>query len=70
MFKVECEFTYGWDDAGWTLDGEPWRFATREEAEAEIDELIAMSIDATKRGHILEAYSRKSYRVVEDNPEN
>ena len=41
MYKVEMEFTYGWDDADWHDGDEPWRFATKGEAQAEIDDLCA-----------------------------
>ncbi len=59
-WKVECLFAHGWDDAEWTVDGEPQRFTSVAEAEAEIDEHIA---DAAEAG--LE-YSRSEYRVVVD----
>lgn len=40
-YKVECYFSYGWDDAGWEDGNGPMRFATEAEAQAEIDELIS-----------------------------
>jgi len=47
-----------WSDAEWTLDGEPMRFSSKEEAEAEIDELIddANSEDLD--------YDRNEYRAT------
>jgi hypothetical protein len=38
-YKIETLYTYGWDDAGWTLDDKPWRFTSKHEAQKAIDEL-------------------------------
>lgn len=39
MFKVLTRTLSGWDDC-WTEDGEPQRFTTEAEAQAEIDDLL------------------------------
>ena len=55
QFKVELYIGYNWGDAGWTDDGGiPTRFATREEAQEEIDDVC----------HLM-GYNRDDYRVVE-----
>ena len=47
QFGVEHRFTYGWDDAGWAVEEDGvrrrWTFDTKAEAQAEIDELCAIS---------------------------
>jgi hypothetical protein len=55
FYVVEHDFLYGWDDAGWLLEGKPWRFDTSEEALAEIRALCADT-----------GYNPEEYRVVED----
>ena len=76
MYKVEHNFIYGWDDAGWTVNYSPdygsgvypWRFDTKAEAEAAIDDLIADVANAVANGDMAEEYDRADYRVVsEDN---
>lgn len=63
-WMVEHSYTYGWDDAEWTVevDGKTvaQRFDTKAEAEAEIDEHVRDCKDAKMSG-----YSRSSYRAVE-----
>ena len=39
-YIVELRCLGGWDDAGWTVDDQPMRFSTIEEARAEIEEVI------------------------------
>lgn len=58
-FKVEQRIGFGWDDAEWTVDGQPMRFDSIEEAQAEIDEFINDCLD---EGMI---YHREDYQVVE-----
>lgn len=57
-YKVECNYIYGWDDAGWSVmddEGErPLHFDSQVEAQAEIDEVC------TAMG-----YGRNEYRIVE-----
>jgi hypothetical protein len=65
MFKVEMNFTYGWDDAGWTNNGLPWRFQTRAEAQQEIDELIEDTAEAASMNYMDETYSKEDFRIVE-----
>lgn len=64
-YMVECNFTYGWDDADWHEDDKPLRFSTREEAEAEIESFIEDMNEAYEAGNVEEPYSREDYRVVE-----
>lgn len=59
-YRVEMEFAYGWDDAGWNDDGVLLRFDSREEAEREIDDFFA-SLPEYMRPH----YSRDQFRVAE-----
>lgn len=63
-FLVECNFTYGWDDAGWTVNGEPQRFASEADAQAAIDELIKDTEEAVRLGHMEASYDRADYRAV------
>lgn len=57
-YMVQMEFTYGWDDAGWESDGEPWRFDTIEEAQAEINDLCESFPDGS--------YHPEDFRIVPD----
>lgn len=53
MFKVLTRTLSGWDDC-WTEDGEPTRFATKEEAQSEIDELLRDMPDYTASDYKIE----------------
>lgn len=64
LFMVECNFTYGWDDAGWTVNGKPQRFASEADAQAAIDELIKDTKEAVSLGHMEASYDRSDYRTV------
>lgn len=64
MYKVEHNFVYGWDDAGWTENEKPWRFRTKKAAQKEIDILLGDVKSAVKRGDMQEAYCRDDYRIV------
>jgi hypothetical protein len=64
MFKVQQDFCGHWEDAPWTVDDYPMRFITREEAQFEIEDHIADSIDAYESGYTEEAYSIEDYRIV------
>jgi hypothetical protein len=66
-YKVELNFSYGWDDAGWEDDDKPTRFDSIEEAQAAIDELITDVDEAVKLGHMTEGYRKDDYRVVPDD---
>lgn len=55
-YVVEHDFLYGWDDAGWQIDGKPWLFATREEA---LNEIRSLCEDA--------GYNPEDYRVATRN---
>jgi hypothetical protein len=68
QYKVEMQFSYGWDDADWHQpDDSPWRFDTKEEAQKEIDffceEMNAKRGSAERRAG--EMYDPNDYRVVE-----
>ena len=54
---VECNYSHGWDNAEWNEDGEPWLFDSKEEAQAEINDLCSHMKD----------YDSEDYRVVEVN---
>lgn len=62
-WKVEMQFSYGWDDADWGEDTDegrvPTRFDTKKEAEAEIRTFVR---EATADG--LLGYYQKDYRAV------
>ena len=65
MFKVEMQFTYGWDDADWRDNGEPWRFPTRQAAQDEIDKLCATMNATLGADRRADKYDPQDYRVVE-----
>ena len=60
MYKVEQEFIYGWDHAPWSEN----LFNSPEEAQAEIDQLIADVKVAVAAGDMIEEYDPEEYRVV------
>lgn len=64
-FKVERLYTYGWDDAEWTVDGKPQRFSSRAAAQREIDEHCASTREAVRLGHMVSAEKRTDFRIVE-----
>lgn len=63
-YMVEHHYSYGWDDAEWSLDDKPERFATKKEANKAITEFIKDQNDAVKAGHMSDRYKRSDYRVV------
>jgi hypothetical protein len=72
-FLVEHHFSYGWDDAGWTLTDEddsekPWLFDTEEEAQKAIDEFINEFFDYDIKGEPNSEYDAADYRIVEVDP--
>jgi hypothetical protein len=73
-FLVEHHFSYGWDDAGWSTTTDdngtmvPHLFDTREEAQAEIDDLIESVAEAVAEGDMSDEYDRDDYRIVEVDP--
>lgn len=69
MFKIECRYLGGWADAEWTESDKsgavkPCRFATLEEANAEIDDFIADTAEAYKAGNLDAPYDRADFRAV------
>jgi hypothetical protein len=64
-YKLEHNFSYGWDDSAWLDDGEtPLLYNTKEEAQEDIKELIAASVEAAEKGDLPEPYNLEDYRVV------
>lgn len=70
-WKVEQQFSYGWDDAGWTVSdvnnpsvATPQCFNTKAEAEKEIKEFIKEQHEAFENGDMDEKYRRSDYRAV------
>lgn len=63
-YRVEHEFIYGWDDAGWHdgETGEPTLYDSYESAEAELDEFI-QEANEDLEGEF--NYSRDDFRIVE-----
>lgn len=64
-FKVERLYTYGWDDAEWTVDGKPQRFSSRAAAQREINDHCAIMREAVQLGHMLNAEKPSDFRIVE-----
>lgn len=64
-YKLEHNFSYGWDDSAWLDDGEtPLLYESIEEAQEDIRELIAASVEAAEKGDLPEPYNSEDYRVV------
>lgn len=59
-YIVEHNFLYGWDILN---EDEPTFYNTVEEAQAEIDDLIAMTKAAFKKGDMDEPYDPEDFRV-------
>ncbi len=65
-FKVEMRTVNGgWEDADWTVDEQPARFATREEAGREISDHVQECREAVRAGHMDSAPGFTDFRVVE-----
>lgn len=64
LYKVEHNFAYGWDDAGWTEDDKPMRFNSRVEAQAEIDDHIRLTKEAAAEGDMQSSEDASDYRIV------
>lgn len=67
MWMVQHRYFSGWKDADWRIndgidnpEGEPWRFATKAEAEAEIRDFVRGAREAGLRD-----YRVRDYRAVE-----
>lgn len=72
MWMVERNDCDSWEDADWGEENDagnrvPMRFATKEAAEAEIDELIEDTKAAVAEGLMSEPYNREDYRAVPCN---
>jgi len=64
-YKLEHNFSYGWDDSAWLDDGEtPLLYDTIEEAQEAIREHISASVEAAENGDLPEPYNLEDYRVV------
>ena len=55
-----------WQDC-WTVDGKPMRFATEQEAEAELTQHLDDCYKAYKKGYMSNDGSDCDYRIVEVN---
>lgn len=53
-----------WENCWTDGDAKPLTFATRAEAQAELDSLIADTRDAAARGDLADAYDASDYRIV------
>jgi hypothetical protein len=62
-YYIEHNFSYGWDDAGWTEDEEPLTFATVKQAKQAIREFITEQHQAVADGDMDEKYRLCDYRV-------
>lgn len=69
MFKVECRYASGWEDAEWTIDHGrgpvPMRFTTKKKAQAEIDEFVKETKAAARSGDLDAPHRKSDYRIVE-----
>lgn len=68
-FEVQTAFLYGWENC-WMEDDQPQTFATREAAQAELDDFLADIEDEIKAGHRAadEGYSPDDFQIVEVQP--
>jgi hypothetical protein len=67
-YKIEYNFRHGWDDSSWHDDGQEMHtYASREEAQKDIDDIVAATLEAYDRGDMEEPYRAKDYRIVEAN---
>ena len=58
QWVIEQNYSYGWDEVPWHLDGAPLVFASRQDAEDELEAILA-----TQQGQVA-GLSPQSYRVV------
>ena len=63
-YKIEYEFAYGFDDAGWMEDDKPLLFDSVEEAQQAIDEHLADISEAVANGDMLEEEDEEAFRIV------
>ncbi len=63
-FKVEMNCCGHWEDAEWSENNQPMRFATATAANTEIDEHIYLTHEAFARGDMAEPHDRRDYRAV------
>ena len=64
-YKIQRDYTYGWDDVGDCDSGEIWGpFDSTKEAQEEIDDLIADIDCAVARGDVAQRDERDEYRIV------
>jgi hypothetical protein len=64
VYEVQTEMLGGWENC-WTENDKPATFASREEAEAAIEEHIADCINAVQSGDMHDSPDPSSMRVVE-----
>ncbi len=61
-YIIECAFSYGW---GIVNEDEPTFYDNEEEAQADIDDLIADTKEAFEKGDMDEPYNPADFRVGE-----
>jgi len=59
-YFIEHYFSYGWDIIN---EDDPTYYATAEEAQAEIDDLIDMTREAFEQGDMEDAYDPFDFRI-------
>ena len=64
LYKVEQQYVYGWDDAGWEENEKPWRFKMKKSAQKAINDFIKECDQAVKNGDMEESYLKEEFRVV------
>lgn len=64
-YGIEIETVGGWEPSGHDENGERVTFATREEAQADIDELVADTVEAYFAGQLDSSYRADEFRIVE-----
>ena len=67
-FAVQTRFFPDQWENCWTVDGAPLTFATRAEAQAELDAHLADIADAVAAGDMIDGYDPADFRIVEVRP--
>ena len=69
LFHIQCRYTYGWDDAGWTeeVNGaeEPLRFSSVVAARNALREFFRNISEAVAAGDIASGECVEDYRIVD-----
>lgn len=68
-YKIELQYSYGWDDAGWTDETaykvEPVRFASAAEAQLALREYFELRKAAVAEGNMDSQAVTGDYRIVQ-----